>query len=86
MRYPWSYLSFEWDDQGYRIFRIQSVLDAKLAGGGKVTLADMQALQTDHVMTVAGPFIQYLGALAQAAQIPDGNSGAAATILLAWGS
>ena len=79
------YLSFEWDDQGYRIFRIQSVLDAKLAGGGKVTLADMQALQADHVMTVAGPFIQYLGALAQAAQIPDGNSGAAAALLLAWG-
>ena len=31
------YLSMEWDDQGYRIARIQEVLDAKLANGGKVT-------------------------------------------------
>ena len=79
------YLSYEWDDQGYRIFRIQSVLDAKLANGGKVSLADMQALQTDHVMTVAGPFIQYLGALQQGGQLPtEGNAAQAANILFAW--
>ncbi|HEY1906468.1 MAG TPA: penicillin acylase family protein, partial [Myxococcaceae bacterium] len=80
------YLSFEWDDQGYRIYRIQSVLNAKLDGGAKVTLADMQALQADHVMTVAGPFVQYLQALNQGGAIPaNGNSALAAAILLAWG-
>ncbi len=79
------YLSYEWDDQGYRIFRIQSVLDAKIADGGTVSLADMQALQADHVVTVAGPFIQYLGALQQAGQLPtEGNAAQAANILLAW--
>src|SRR4029078_8750104 len=78
------YLSYEWDDQGYRIFRIQSVLDAKLANGGEVSLADMKALQTDHVMTVAGPFIQYLGALQQGGQLPtEGNAAQAANILFA---
>ncbi len=79
------YLSYEWDDQGYRIARIQEVLDAKTADGGKVTLADMQALQADHVAIVARPFlaiIQATGAFAS----PDPNVAAAATMLLAWGS
>ena len=81
------YLSFEWDDQGYRAARITEVLDGKLANGGKVTLADMQALQADHVMIVARPFLAYLSALSQAGRIPaDGDSGAAAAILLAWGA
>ena len=80
------YLSFEWDDQGYRIYRIQSVLSAKLDGGAKVTLADMQALQADHVMTVAGPFVKYVAALSQGGAIPaNGNAALAAGILLAWG-
>ena len=79
------YLSFEWDDLGFRIARIQEVLDAKLATGGKVSLADMQALQTDHVMIAARPFLAYISALSQGGQIPDGtNSAAAAAILLAW--
>src|SRR5262249_32179977 len=79
------YLSFEWDDLGFRIARIQEVLDAKLANGGKVTLADMKALQTDHVVIAARPFIQYVSALSQGGQIPaDSNSAAAAAILLAW--
>ena len=79
------YLSYEWDDQGFRIARIQEVLDAKTADGGKVTLADMQALQADHVAIVARPFlaiIQALGAFAS----PDPNVSAAATMLLAWGA
>src|SRR5215469_2631690 len=77
------YLSFDWSDLGFRIARIQEVLDAKLANGGKVTQADMQALQTDHVMIAARPFIAYIQALSQGGQIPDGsNSAAAAAILL----
>jgi len=81
------YLSLEWDDQGYRIARIQEVLDAKTADGGKVTLADMQALQADHVVIVARPFVAYLQALKQGDLIPaGGNAAAAADILLGWGS
>jgi penicillin amidase len=79
------YLSFEWDDLGFRIARIQEVLDTKLADAGKVTQADMQALQTDHVVIAARPFIAYIQALSQGGQIPDGsNSAAAAAILFAW--
>ncbi|HVP62030.1 MAG TPA: penicillin acylase family protein [Myxococcaceae bacterium] len=81
------YLSFEWTDMGYRIARIQEVLDAKTANGGKVTLADMQALQADHVVILARQFGAYIQALDQAQQIPAGSNAAlAASILLAWGS
>ncbi|HSP18548.1 MAG TPA: penicillin acylase family protein, partial [Myxococcaceae bacterium] len=79
------YLSYEWDDQGYRIARIQEVLDAKIADAGKVTLADMQALQADHVVIVARPFLAIIkGIGAQASTNP--NVVAAANMLLAWGS
>jgi len=83
------YLSLEWDDQGYRIARIQEVLDQKLANGGKVSLADMQALQSDHVMIVARPFVQYVNGLLEAdpSPITDGsNADLAAQILKAWGA
>ena len=77
------YLSYEWDDQGYRIARIQEVLDAKLDGGAKVSLADMQALQTDHVSIVARPFQAIIQAIG-AASSPNPNVAAAATMLLGW--
>ncbi len=56
---PSLYLSFDWDDPtDMRYARIASVLQAKTTGGGKVSLADMQALQTDHVMLLAKVFEQ----------------------------
>ncbi|RPH70393.1 MAG: penicillin acylase family protein, partial [Myxococcaceae bacterium] len=64
------YLSMEWGDQGYRIARIQEVLDEKLASGGKVSLADMQSLQAVHVVIVARPFMQYVNRLLEADPSP----------------
>jgi len=53
--YP--YLSFDWDDPtDVRYARIAEVLTAKTTGGGKVSLADMQALQADHKMLLAQIF------------------------------
>jgi penicillin amidase len=83
------YLSMEWGDQGYRIARIQEVLDEKLASGGKVSLADMQALQADHVVIVARPFMQYVNRLLEADPSPivsGSNADLAAQILKAWGA
>src|SRR5438132_1694715 len=53
------YLSFDWDDPtDMRYARIAEVLQTKTASTGKVSLADMQALQTDHVMLLAKIFEQ----------------------------
>ncbi|HZJ53135.1 MAG TPA: penicillin acylase family protein, partial [Myxococcaceae bacterium] len=76
------YLSLEWDDQGYRIARIQEVLDERMATAGKVTLEEMKALQSDHVVIVARPFFRYLSNEPQAGQIPQGSNAAAAMDIL----
>ena len=77
------YLSFEWTDSiAFRAARIQQVLDAK-TDGGKVTLADMQALQADHVVSVASAF---LPAIAAADAGSGGPADSARTILLGWAS
>ena len=52
----YNYLSFDWDDPtDIRYARIAEVLKAKTTGG-KVSLADMQALQSDHKMLLAQVF------------------------------
>ncbi len=79
------YLSFDWTDMGFRVGRIQEVLDQKTRDGAKVSLADLQALQSDHVVTVARPFIQVIEAL-DLASSSDTNVAAAVTMLLAWNS
>ncbi len=81
------YLSYEWSDLGFRIARIQEVLDAKTANGGKVTLADMQALQADHVAIVARPFVAFIHALIAVSSpaLNDPNVSAAAFMLDQWG-
>ena len=79
------YLSFDWDDPlGFRIQRIQNVLDAKTASGGKVSLADLQGLQSDHVLTSARPFVEFM--TAHAGETSDGNAQTAIAFLGAWGS
>ncbi len=81
------YLSYEWDDMGFRIARIQEVLDAKTANGGKVTLADMKALQADHVAIVARPFVAFIHALIAVSSpaLNDPNVSDAAFMLDQWG-
>lgn len=79
------YLSFDWDDHvGFRISRIQEVLDAKTSGGGKVSLADLQALQSDHVMTSARLFVQFMSA--HAGETTDPSAQAAIALLSDWGT
>ena len=52
------YLSYGWDDGlGFRIARIQDVLSATIADAGTVSLDDVHALQTDHAMYLAKPFL-----------------------------
>lgn len=79
------YVSFDWDDLGFRIARIQEVLDAKTANGGKVSLDDIHALQADHIAIVARPFLQVFQAL-HLTESTDANVAAAATMLAAWGT
>jgi penicillin G amidase len=53
----YKYLSFDWDDPtDIRYARIAEVLIADTAAGRKVSLADMQALQSDHKMLLAQLF------------------------------
>jgi len=79
------YLSFDWDDPiGFRISRIQEVLDAKTSGGAKVSLDDLRALQSDHVLTSARLFVQFMAA--HAGETTDPNAQAAIAFLSAWNS
>src|SRR5262249_13510693 len=74
------YLSFDWSDSnGFRIKRIQDVLSAKL-DGGTISLDDVHALQADHVMELARPFLPYVKKAADAAP-NDANVQAAKTLL-----
>jgi penicillin amidase len=51
------YLSFDWDDPtDVRYSRIAELLKAKTTNGGKVAIADMEAIQSDHVVLLAKLF------------------------------
>ena len=53
--YP--YLSFDWDDPtGIRPGRVTELLKAKATSAEKVSLEDMQAIQSDHAMLLARLF------------------------------
>jgi penicillin amidase len=82
------YLSFDWSDStGFRHARIVSRLKATTAAGGKVSLADMQSIQSDHVSALGKAFADILASPAfdpAAAASPD--FAAARAMLAAWGA
>ncbi len=58
------YLSFAWDDStGFRATRIDQLLGASIMARGTVSLADMQAIQSDHVSRPGMAFAPYIAAL-----------------------
>jgi penicillin amidase len=78
------YLSYSWSDGlGFRIARIQDVLSATIADAGTVSLDDLHALQTDHTLYLARPFLAAITA-ADAIHSPDANTAAGATLLASW--
>jgi len=80
------YLSFEWDDLGFRIQRIQNYLDAKTANGGKVSLDDVHALQADHYENAAAPFIGVFTQVDEIKNASDPDVVAARNMLVGWAS
>lgn len=84
------YLSFDWDDStGFRHARITQRLNAILAGGGKVSLADMESIQADHVSNLGGTFQPFIAAVAAIAAAvpgadPDSPLSKAAAIIAGW--
>jgi penicillin amidase len=75
------YLSFYWDDPtGFRAGRIDERLAGLTANGGKVALADMQSIQTDHIATIAANFLPLLPAPTSATD----SYGQAMAIMSAW--
>ncbi len=74
------YLSFAWDDPtAFRAGRIDSLL-ASYTDGGTVSLTDMEAIQTDHVATIAAAFLPLLPAPSGA----TGSYAAAMTLMGTW--
>ena len=63
-----NYLSFSWDDStAFRHARITERLQRLTASGGKVSQADMESIQTDHVSRFGAAFERQIAALAPAA-------------------
>ncbi len=59
--YP--YLSFDWDDPtDVRYSRVAELLKAKTTAPARMSVADMQAVQSDHSMLIAKLFAQFLPA------------------------
>jgi len=59
------YLSFDWDDSsGFRATRIEQMMkDTLAANGGKVSVADMMKIQSDHVSRFGLAFAPILAAI-----------------------
>jgi penicillin amidase len=76
------YLSFDWDDPtGFRAGEIMKRLGALTADGGTVALSDMEAIQTDHIATMAAAFMPAIQR-----QAPAGNASydSAKALMTAW--
>jgi acyl-homoserine lactone acylase PvdQ len=58
------YFSFDWDDSsGFRATRIDQLLSQTIAANGSVALADMQAIQTDHMSRPGQAFVNIIDTL-----------------------
>ena len=58
------YFSFDWDDSsGFRATRIDQLLSQTITANGTVALADMQAIQTDHMSRPGQAFVNIIDAL-----------------------
>jgi penicillin amidase len=80
---PQPYLSFNWDDSsGFRATRIEQRIAAAIAANGKVSLADMESIQADHVSRPGQLFAPIIAALpAGAADLT-----AAQKLIADWGA
>jgi penicillin G amidase len=59
-----NYLSFSWSDSsGFRHARVTERLQAATASGGKVSQADMESIQTDHVSRFGAAFQRQIAKL-----------------------
>jgi penicillin amidase len=77
--YP--YLSFDWSDPtDVRYSRVAELLKAKTTAPAKMSVADMQAVQSDHSMLIAKLFAQFL----PAATSGQTNYAAALAMMNTW--
>ena len=80
-------MSFDWSDSsGFRHARITERLNAlTTTGTGKVSLADMEKLQTDHVSRIGAHFTEYVASAAfDATSAGNADFAAARNLLEAW--
>ncbi|MFO0582611.1 MAG: penicillin acylase family protein [Anaeromyxobacter sp.] len=85
--YP-PYLSFDWDEIGFRQTRItERMTKALAAGGGKIGEAELESIQTDHVSSLGRAFTEILkDASYDAAEAGSPDFKAARAMLVAWGA
>ena len=58
------YMSYDWDDSsGFRATRIEQMIEAAIRAHGSVSLADMEAIQADHVSRPGMAFDPIIAAL-----------------------
>ena len=81
--YPYYIGSATFFDPGYRANEIHRFLSDKLVGGGKLSVADMMALQTDTRDYLAGEMVPFL-IRALAGQTLTGNDKTAFDLLSNW--
>lgn len=78
------YLSFKWSDSsGFRATRIEQMIQGAIDNHGGVTLADMEAIQGDHVSRPGMQFTDYIGKLPTDASSPP-ELIAAKAVLKQW--
>jgi penicillin amidase len=78
------YLSFGWDDStGFRATQIEQQLDKAIAAHGSLTLADMQAIQADHVSRPGKVFSGFIAQLPTSASSPP-ELAVAKAVLAQW--
>jgi penicillin amidase len=81
------YLSFDYDDPtAVRYARIASLLAKKTANGGKVSMQDMQDIQSDHTIQLADLFLKSAHFADNVPTTGTGGSTIALGMLTAWKS